>query len=103
MKSLFKSERKTNMEAPDKIYLMNYGSLGISAKWNKIPLDTTNYLIKADNIEYIHKDALLEWLNNEVERYNDKLIQPSNSKEEAIQIASSISSLLGVIAKVETL
>ena len=53
--------------------------------------------------EYIRKDSLLEWLNNEVERYNDKLIQYSNNKEEAIQIASSISSLLKVIAKLETL
>lgn len=85
------------MEAPNKIYLNFPKIQPHHATW-----DTKQYG-DCINVEYIRKDALLEWLNNEVERYNDKLIQPSNNKEEATQIASSISSLLGVIAKVETL
>lgn len=86
------------MEAPDKIYLCREQPKDyFDEDWHELPASDV------ENIEYIRKDMLLEWLNNEVERYNDKLIQSSNNKEEAIQIASSISSLLRVIAKLETL
>ena len=83
------------MEAPDKLYVSQL----IYETWQHQTPDIDD----ETQVEYIRKDLLLEWLNNEVERYNDKLIQSSNNKEEAIQIASSISSLLRVIAKLETL
>lgn len=82
------------MEAPDKLFL--HETKVARPSWH-------HGRVAEGDVEYIRKNALLEWLNNEIERYNDKLIQPSNNKEEAIQIASSISSLLVVIAKLETL
>lgn len=51
------------MNAPDKIYLMRYNNLGISAKWSEEHQDTSKFLIKAENIAYIRKDILLEWVN----------------------------------------
>ena len=47
------------MEAPDKIYIQQ-------DMINNIPLEQKEF---DDDVEYIRKDALLEWLNTKVNDY----------------------------------
>ena len=48
--------------APDKIFLLDYQSLGMSYSWYDKPQDV-EIMMKPENVEYIRKDSLLAWLN----------------------------------------
>ena len=54
--------RRTDMEAPDKLYIgrRNYGPL--IGGWKSQPFTSK----EIESIEYIRKDALLEWLENKI-------------------------------------
>ena len=49
------------MKAPDKIYIQTNVGETLSSKWTTIPFRDF------ENTEYIRKEALLEWLENETE------------------------------------
>ena len=49
------------MNAPDKIYLIDFPTLGISDHWYEKQRLLENFLIEGKNVEYIRKDLLLEW------------------------------------------
>ena len=52
---------------PDKIYIRDYKGHGLSNTWRKEPYNYNDYYANAiENIEYIRKDALMEWLENKV-------------------------------------
>lgn len=55
---LFKSERKTDMKAPDKIYIAETPNKLIEI-WSDEPIEPKPYITEH---EYIRKDALLKWL-----------------------------------------
>ena len=51
------------MKAPDKIYLLDYQSFGMSYSWYENPQNIDGIMVKPENVEYIRKDLLLEWAN----------------------------------------
>lgn len=50
------------MKAPDKIYITTHNGETLSSKWTTIPFRDF------ENTEYIRKDALLDYLQKELER-----------------------------------
>ena len=53
------------MKAPDKIYIQTNAGEAFSSKWTTIPFRDF------ENTEYIHKDALLDWLESKVYEHNE--------------------------------
>lgn len=66
-------ERRNNMKAPDKIYLQRVPSnQEVIDGWTVEPVKHT----VLEDIEYIRKDALLEWAEEKLE--NMKKLSPSD-------------------------
>lgn len=61
-----KQERRTNM-APDKIYL---NTPKIQPELDNTTCDTKTYA-NCENVEYIRKEALLEWAKNLKDRWEE--------------------------------
>jgi len=53
-------ERRNNMKAPDKIYVASYNGEAFSHSWTTEPLGDTTAT------EYIRKDALIEWVEEQL-------------------------------------
>lgn len=65
------------MKAPDKIYLERDKETNkIHHLWGRDAVISSFY----EHIEYIHKDALLEWLEDKVEWYEGTDIAPHYQK-----------------------
>lgn len=64
--------------APDKIYLC--ADAPRAYDWNSIPFE------KGGNIEYIRKDALLEWAENEMDRLYELLPDASNENPTQMEL-----------------
>ena len=73
MISVLTRERRNNM-VPDKIYLQQYDTdtvislnkYNIDEEWTEVPLNAE----VAKDIEYIRKDALIKWFNDNIKSLN---------------------------------
>jgi hypothetical protein len=54
------------MDAPNKIYLLDYQSLGMSYPWYEKPQNIDGIMAKPENVEYIRKEAFVEWIQTEL-------------------------------------
>ena len=76
------------MEAPGKIYLLDYHSLGMSYSWYENPQDVEHLTIKPENVEYIRKDLLMEWAKQK--QYESTTIVADNFWQEVIDKINEI-------------